>query len=323
MKLVIVSEIDVILKIDNENYQLNENQEKLELDLEEENTVDFFVYPIKEKSLPYAVKLEVKKDMLISLCQHIEIFQLAESVFEIRLKKFKLSSFNLKKVFSKNFSDYSLMVLQDESSLFVIKEKDEIFTFEIEKKFKEVAFDVKKNVPFFVASLGRGSFVCLFCPSTQKFFSFEAESVVFKDDGMELIENLNSHAGHGKKVFIRLVEERVDIEEDLLYLNNQPQVLSNIKVVPFAFFESVKVKDFMLAKTYLSKNLRNVLTDEVLQAYFGDFVRAVPYNYSAKQGSFVALHTAKSCKIFSFMFENGKIDDITLVKEYEIKVAKS
>lgn len=323
MKLSVYSDFDAVLSVDGKSFVLNKKQQRLEFEFEEEKELACFVYPVSDKSLPFGFKVEKENNALVCKSPNVVLYQVADGCFEIALKKFGLGGFGLKKVFSKDIEGFSLMVLQSGTSLFVVKENDEIHTYEIESTFKELAFDVVEKVPFFVASKKEGKFVCIFCPFSGNFFAFNAKNVKIEENKIEIIEDLFSHSGHGKKTNILLQEGRVVVEGDeLLYLNHNPEKISSIKVVPFAFFESVKLKDFNLAKSYLSSGLRASLSDDVLQEYFGDFEEVVPNNYSSDVGLVVSVLAKTACKVFSFSFEGGKIRDINLLKEYIIKNGK-
>lgn len=323
MKLSIVSDFDAIFVVDGKNFVLNKDEQRVEIDFEEKDTLSGFVYPTKDKLLPYVIQVVRRERDFECSSPYIELYQVDNGLFEMRLKKFGLSSFNLGKVFAKDIMGYSLMVLESETSLFVVKEKDAVNTFEIESRFKELAFDVKGRVPYFVATLKGGKYLCVFCPSTQKFFAYEAISIKIDENKLEIIEDLSSHAGHGKKIVLSLEDDKVVVEsEELLYLDQEPKTLSNLKVVPFAFFESIKLEDYTLAKTYLSPALKNSLSEDILKDYFGDFTKVVPYNFSSERGYFVSLFTESLCKVFSFNFESGKISDINFLREYSIKSKK-
>lgn len=320
MKLIVVSEFDAILMIEGENFVLDANTQSVEIEFEEKFEVSGFVYSQNNKCLPYGFLVKKTNEDFKCESKHVQLYQVSDNTFQMRLKKFKLNQLGFEKTYKKEIGDFSLMLFQAQTSLFVVKEKERINFFETQKELEELAFDLIKNVPFFVANVKKDKFICVFCPFNQKFYAFNAIKVKIDEDKIEIIENLFSHAGHGRKIVLTVKDNNeIVLNEELLYLNQKPEIASNLKVVPFAFFESVRLKDYDLAKTYLSSTLKNALNEEILKEYFGDFVKVVPNNYSLKNGFFVSVLTKSYCKVFAFKFEGGKINDINLIKEYAIK----
>lgn len=319
MKLIVTSDFDAVLTVQEKSFVLEANAQKVEFEFEEEENISFFVYPTKEKLFPYGVKVEKQQEQLSCDSPYVRLYKVGEKNFEIVLKKFKISSFNLHKVYSKKINGFELMILEGETSLFIVKEKEEIYTFEMDYKFKEVAFDLNEDVPYFVANLKNQKFICIFCPDSEKFFAYEALGIKIEENTIEIVQDVYSHAGHGKKIVLNLKQGQVLLkEEQLLYLNQKPTLAFNPKVVPYAFFESIKLGDYNLAESYLSDDLKSNLNSGVLKEYFGDFTEVVPNNFLVEKEYYVSVLTEKLCRVFLFDLKSGKINDISLIKEYAI-----
>lgn len=76
---------------------------------------------------------------------------------------------------------------------------------------------------------------------------------------------------HGK-VNVYSVEKSKFTKKDEYLVNIRENVKVVPAVVPFAFFESLKLGDVKLARSYLSDSLNGGIDDAHLKAYFGDFV---------------------------------------------------
>ena len=242
------------------NFVLNKDEQRVEIDFEEKDTLSGFVYPTKDKLLPYVIQVVRRERDFECSSPYIELYQVDNGLFEMRLKKFGLSSFNLGKVFAKDIMGYSLMVLESETSLFVVKRKMQLILLKLKAVLKNWRLMSRAECHIFVATLKGGKYLCVFLPKHSKVFLLMRQSVLkLMKNKLEIIEDLSSHAGHGKKIVLSLEDDKVVVEsEELLYLDQEPKTLSNLKVVPFAFFESIKLEDYTLAKTYLSPALKKL-----------------------------------------------------------------
>lgn len=87
-------------------------------------------------------------------------------------------------------------------------------------------------------------------------------------------KNLNDFAGHGVVTTYDLNKE-VCMTSTLVY-NTTPFLSRQKELIPYAFFEAVKVKNFKLASSYLSQELSKMLSPKHLQSFFGDFIQVSP-----------------------------------------------
>lgn len=70
------------------------------------------------------------------------------------------------------------------------------------------------------------------------------------------------------------------------------------------------MKDFELAKSFLSEKLKAHITNEVLMEYFGEYDKIKPYNFHVQKGSYICLEKKGNGKVFRIKIENGEIDEI-------------
>lgn len=155
----------------------------------------------------------------------------------------------------------------------------------------------------------------VFCPVSSKFNFFTASKISFGEEEITLIENQFNQSGHAKEILIKFDEEKgIVLTEELLYVENAPNVASAPAVLPLAFFDAVKQKDFDLAKYYLTEDLKRSVSSAVLEEYFGSFNEVVPYNFNVSKGYYAAIKSEGKTQIFCFKVLNGKIAEIEPVK---------
>lgn len=70
------------------------------------------------------------------------------------------------------------------------------------------------------------------------------------------------------------LENNFSLKSDLVYNENQPFYIHQRELIPYAFFNAVKMKNFDLAREYLSNELKKKLKDTHLVKFFGSFLFA-------------------------------------------------
>lgn len=84
-----------------------------------------------------------------------------------------------------------------------------------------------------------------------------------------------------------------------------PVKIYSDKVIPIAFLEAVRDRDYYTAKTYLSQRLSESVTDEHLEKFFGNFDKIVPLSNSR-----YLIIRGDKFKVFRFVVVNNLIEDI-------------
>lgn len=320
MKIGIKSDFDCLLMIDERKFLLEENLERVEIEVQKNECIVLLVYPTKEKNLlSYAVNVECDYNRVHTKSKNVEILQVEDDSFELSLKKNKIKLFGNGKVHNIEKDGVLFNLVEGEPNMLFLSGECGKGVFEFEQVIKKVAFDVKNSVPYLVANVQGGKYFCAFCPVEQTFFDYEAESVEIDDNQIEIIQNLNDHAKHGMLIKLEFSQSGgIEVKSnELLYLKDNPHQVTNAKVIPFVFFESVKTGDFNLAKSYLSQELANTVSKQMLEEYFGNFDRVIPYNFHKQHGLFMCVVSGENIKVFSFKVEGGKIKEIDFVKEYK------
>lgn len=321
MEIILQCEFDCFVKVLQEEFVLREGQSACLSEINQRQIV-FLVYPIKQKLLlPYTVVLEIENNKPLTQSPNAQIFQVGEGGFEMLLKKNKLKKLLEGEIHTANVEGFEVIVFEGSPNLLCVKNSQGANFFEFEFRIDNIAFEGKNSSPFLLASNGSSKFLCAFCASSKSFFAYEAQTVKVLENKIEVTVKVLGQAKHGRFVVLNFENAgRVEVEEDdLIYFEGEPVLASNLSVIPFAFFQSVKIGDFELAKAYLSSQLSEQISPDMLREYFGDFERVSPYNFHQKYGQYVCVFLNKSVKVFAFKFDEGKISDITLVKEYDKK----
>lgn len=101
-------------------------------------------------------------------------------------------------------------------------------------------------------------------------------------------------------------------KEELIY-EKPPRIVDQPELIPFAFFEAIKAKNFSLSKQYLSSQLRERLDDEHLEQFFGDFdcIYINVFEQTPNKSVCLIYRNKKIGKIFTLEILNNKINNIS------------
>lgn len=144
--------------------------------------------------------------------------------------------------------------------------------------------------------------------------NLEVVDILEEENGnISTYKNLNDFAGHGVVTNYDLTQETC-MSSTLVY-NTTPFLSRKKELIPYAFFEAVKVKNYKLASSYLSQSLIKILSPSHYQSFFGEFTQILPPLYKSANYNQISLVYNKNNKLiaknFALQFdENNKISNI-------------
>ena len=119
-------------------------------------------------------------------------------------------------------------------------------------------------------------------------------------------------AKHGKLIEISFVKP-YGYNEKIIYLNKKPKLIENPLLLPYAFVESIKAKNFKLARFYMTKTMSEKLSNETLQSFFGNIKSITHDTYNDKICIITKNNNVFVAKDYTFDFEDNKISNINEV----------
>ena len=306
MKICLSCGFDCVLEIDEKKYEMRKHISKVFIEIEKHEKVLAVVYPIEKNMVSYAFELDGEIALANS---RMEIVKYNDDEFDIVLKPFIIGQ---SKVFKYNFSNKSKEYVLSLGALNILECKKDgksvFFEFVLKvDSFKEYLF--KDFVALhIVANTGEAVLV----EKDEKFYFWECQDFLLNNSKISFVLDEKTIAGHGQKVEIDC--GNFEIKKDLVYLKGEPLGVKAESLLPFAFFEAVKLKDIVLAKNYLSSNLKEIATQEMFESYFGDFKKIKPYNFHKDKGHYVCLcKNDNTASIFRIKTKDGKIEEIEKV----------
>ena len=119
-------------------------------------------------------------------------------------------------------------------------------------------------------------------------------------------------AKHAKAIEIDF-EKPYTFQEKTIYLNKSPKIFDNILLMPYAFLESIKAKNYKLARQYITSTMSNKLSDKTLSTFFGDIKHIAHDVYNDKICIIYSEHNKFVAKDYVFEYQNNKISNINEV----------
>lgn len=319
--LHIKATFDCVAKIYEKDFEIEDGQTKdFLLKTQDEKFVISF-YPTNDKMgeyLPYSAKFDLKNRKISN--KNVEFIEFPNDNLFLIAKPFRLKYPRALSLSSKN-----LFFGSKNHNLYYFK--NDLVIIRIENQSKEfINIDYDSEIEDIYTKTNENYAILYAKTITDKFFvcvvEYKGGYKIAKKDEFDLLEvkkdkilvykNLNNACHHGKTYEISTNKPFV-IKENLVY-NDDDFVQKQKELVPKAFFDAIKNKDFSLARKFLSFSLSENLKDEHLKEYFGDFCdtqSGLDENADYKKIALIyEKNGKKSAKIYNLEFENDKIANI-------------
>ncbi len=119
-------------------------------------------------------------------------------------------------------------------------------------------------------------------------------------------------AKHAKAIEISFDKPYL-FQEKTIYQNNSPKLFDNMLLLPYAFLESIKAKNYKLARQYITSTMSNKLSDKTLSTFFGDIKHITHDIYNDKVCIIYSEQNKFVAKDYVFEYQNNKISNINEV----------
>ncbi len=282
-------------------------------------------YPIDEEnknSLPFACQITKHENKLFCHKKEVEIISFPDNNFLMIVNPFLFyypNSFDSKTQQVSFAGDKHTITYLRNENLFNIQNSFNSLNLTTQETIKEIKTKTKDNTLMCICKTKEDkNFIIGLNYSNKNYEVFCLQNVDILEEESNKITtytNLKDFAGHGKIVEYNF-EENFKENITLVYNYDHPFIAKHKEIIPYAFFEALKVKNYKLARTYLTKDLSNKLTDTHFQKFFGDFLeihQTLNKNYSPEEISLIyETNNFKFAKIFYLKFDNfNKIENIS------------
>jgi hypothetical protein len=302
-----------IIEYNQEQILLENSHEYHSLDIEEDIILKYFPLTNSLDSIFVPKLVKLKYDCRPN--KDIKITEYDQDCYEIEIVPTKISKLTQleQKNININSNNYIVKLYSGEPSHITIVGDDCTFCHEINFALSSLQVDSKNGYLLIQATSQDKTYLLIldnnFVIQEEKLFNM----LELKDQVLKGYLDLKDMAKHGSIISYDFSTKPYSTKQSAVYINNKPTTTNNTLLIPYAFLEAVKIKNYKLAHHYLSTTLSNKLKNQHLDNFFGDFVE-IKQNIYTKTNFPVALIYGNNndyyAKLFAFEIENNKIKNI-------------
>lgn len=302
----------MILEIDNPTYLESPLEE---ITLESLSTI-IKCYPTCEeyngsKTIPNIIKLTET----VHNTSNIKVTRYPNSHTEILISPFTLSNTQIldtQKVAIQGSKDSINISITHASTSLVLKNGDDIFTAELPFPAK-ISKAIKINGDYHILLTNLNEKKDIYCKISGKKIEYkDIKDMSEKNKTITLVCPYNDMAKSAKCVTLTFCQSP-SIEEKDVYIDNNPKLITDTRLVPYAFLEALQRKNFNLMNHYLGENIKSKLTSSQIESFFGDFCKIEQDVYNDKLCLIYDKNEYFEAKDYDFEVVNGKITNINEV----------
>lgn len=281
----ITSLFPCIVKINNIEKILKEKHDILFLKVVDESSFTLSCYPIdttfnEQKNIPFMTNIDLE-NLQNNNSEQTKITVYKDNFIHIELKPFliyKTPHLKTKKeTFFINSQKHEANLLIGKPCIFSISNNNSIFYKTINFDCLDIKTTTLKDFIFIEFKGNKNQILVLnYVDDYVILDHLDINNIEYSKNKITIHTPILDMAKHGKLIEYTLSKDKVDRTITLTYNNKKPTIITNISLIPYAFFEAVKIKNFKLARYYLDKDLSSALTDKHIEEYFKDFLEVVP-----------------------------------------------
>lgn len=301
----------------------------IHLEVRENYPITFKVFPINKKEdhkalLPYAVTINYNHNLFELEGENVTVTDFKNKHYELLFLKNQVTFHDTLEVLKQ--TTYSILSASHTATLFYdgiyqvsIQDKELIFTHNIDACIKNgtIAKIKNKDVIVIKANTKWNETYILILGYHNNAYTILKEGIVNKieygADTLTLLTKQKDMAGHGIVEAFKIEGHNLTLEETyVVYTQEKPKITTIKELIPFAFLEAVKVKNYSLAREYLTQELNASLQEEHFNAYFGDYEEVVSAKYEEEIKNKICLiykNKIRSAKTFLVEFDKNKISN--------------
>lgn len=170
--------------------------------------------------------------------------------------------------------------------------------------FQTCKCDYDTNIFIYGLLKNNETYVIIYDPNNTKIlFEDTVEIIENEKDVIRFLKNTHNAAHHG--IVYEYDKKLRQIDKYSIYIDNTPHRTDIKEVIPYAFLESIKLKDFNLARSYLYDTF---VTNENLESYF-DSIEEIYLNPYSSDLEYT-ISSNNNCHTYRFELIDNKIKDI-------------
>lgn len=261
-------------------------------------------------AISYSAQITYKAGKLFSSNKNIIITYYGKFHFKIEAQPLLIhSQLNFNKPYYEKLDEYTFSIIKN--TLFV-QSKEHNFYYPLPCEINNIKIKKVTNFLVLTAQSYEKNYILILNAYLQLQFDAIADNIEFDGNKIITLENINDIARHGLVTIFKYNNQNfVKDQQYSVYTQTEPVAPANFRALPWAFMEAINIQNFTLARSYLHPNLSQTLKDDIITAYFGDFLEVLPSidnDYTVL--SLVYSGNPRSVKNFKFEIIENRISNI-------------
>ena len=269
----------------------------------------------KKFFLPYTVKLSFENNVPVCDSDFIKIVPYKFNEYDVVLLPCDVKSHKpLNKIYDDFVENLNLVVVNDGQSYVNLYLVNVLKFSTTIQEINAITCEKQNNYIVIKGATLAGNYYLLVIDENgfMPIFNSEVHKIETNGTQIKTLKKINDIAKHAQ-VNVLDLQNGTNNQEYYVYLNDEAVICESPKLIPYAFLQALKVKNYELAKQYLSQNLNNKTTDEHLNQYFTNLQEIYYNNYNTNENLVNYTIFANNYKSYDFSIVNNKIDDIEQV----------
>ncbi len=266
--------------------------------------------------LPYTVKLNFLNHKVLAESTYTTVVPFLNHEYDVILQQCDQKHHKpVEKVYDETFEQTNFVVANDGTSYLNVYQNGNLKFSTTMPEIHSVICEKINNHFVLKGATNDGKFHLLVLNETtlQPVVNTQCDQVEQTPNSIKYLVKMHDIAKHAM-VFELSFLENLEQNQYAVYLNENAQTTTNAKLIPFAFLEAVKLKNYTLAKQYLTPKLAESASDEHLNQYFLN-LKHIYYNaYHTNPYSVNYTVECDELKSITFTLENNKIADFEEVE---------
>lgn len=295
-KILITSNCDYVVQISNETFFVD-NKQYIEVLDNDGMSLTFLAYPINDSknSLPYAVNLDLKNSNTIP--KNVKVYKLKDRC-EIELLPYIIPSVTPLYSFNQN-------IMGEMYRIICYVDRVQISSKYGEYVYESAGFNhscsVHKNLIYVLSRNYDIKNLVIFDTKNNTFTEIKGEKIEIQENTIKSLSKTNIQKHQVLTTYN--IDDNITMKSIEYFCegNSQNPIIPK-EMVPYMFFESIKIKDYVSAKKYLTESFSQKLNIKMLSSFFGDI-------------QYVRLYTLKPLVYTVYNIDNAKDYKISMIND--------
>lgn len=268
MIIYISSNIPSIITL-NSSLHLESSVDIKPIKIEENSSFTLSAQPLDTNNfLPTHSKLVIENGKLICNNENILIIKHNNTTYEVIVLFSYLQ--NNTPVYKTKLNNKNEVTLY--SNEITISSEKEFYKTTLQFNYDNHNIIEKEKFVYFLFGSSTGAGVVIYDKTLHTFSSYSCDKFKLEDETLTLVRKNNDYIKSLKLTTINIKDNTITTTVARKYSSDK--IATNKFIIPFAFIQAIKIKEFTLARKYLNSSFSASLEDSHLINFFGIFIKA-------------------------------------------------